>query len=96
MAARAFDRSFCPQGTARQLMAVWAQNDRTEDLAHVRVPTLVVHGDEDPLVPLKGGQDTAAAIPDARLVVVNGMGHELPVRNVYWEKIFNEMLKLIG
>jgi pimeloyl-ACP methyl ester carboxylesterase len=92
MAARAYDRAFCPQGTARQLMAVWAQSDRSKALSTVNVPALVIHGDEDPLVHPQGGQNTADALPDARLVIINGMGHELPAQNRYWEKIASEML----
>jgi pimeloyl-ACP methyl ester carboxylesterase len=95
MAARAYDRSFCPQGTARQLMAVWSQKDRTRELAAVDVPTLVIHGDEDPLVPLQGGKDTAAAIPGARLFVIKGMGHELPAPNAHWEEILRAFLRHI-
>ena len=62
----------------RQLVAILASGSRTEKLAAVKVPTLVVHGKDDPLVPLAGGQDTAAAIPGADLMVVDGMGHDMP------------------
>ena len=78
-AARNYDRSFYPQGIARQLAAVIASGSRVEALAGVRAPTLVVHGDADPLVPLEGGRDTARAIPGAELLVIEGMGHDLPV-----------------
>jgi pimeloyl-ACP methyl ester carboxylesterase len=77
-AALHFDRGNHPVGTARQLAAVLASPDRTEGLAGLVVPTLVVHGAADPLVTLPGGEATAAAIPGAELWVVEGMGHDLP------------------
>jgi len=75
---RAFDRSYDPSGVARQLVAVLADGDRRERLRSVRVPTLVIHGRHDPLVPVEGGVDTADAVPGARLLVIEGMGHDLP------------------
>jgi pimeloyl-ACP methyl ester carboxylesterase len=62
-----------------------AQADRTRALGDLRAPTLVVHGEADPLVDVTGGRATAAAIPDARLVVLPGMGHDLPVE--LWPEI---------
>jgi pimeloyl-ACP methyl ester carboxylesterase len=73
---RAYDRCDYPQGTAHQLLAIIASPDRTEALGGVTVPTLVIHGDEDPLVTPSGGDATAAAIPGARLLVIEGMGHD--------------------
>jgi pimeloyl-ACP methyl ester carboxylesterase len=67
-----------PAGSARQLAAVAADTTRADALASIRVPTLVVHGEADPLVPLACGQDTARRIPEARLVTIPGMGHDLP------------------
>ncbi|HVA59555.1 MAG TPA: alpha/beta fold hydrolase [Mycobacteriales bacterium] len=78
VAARAFDRSFDPAGVVRQLAAIQASGDRTEALRAIAVPTLVVHGDADPLVQPDGGRATAAAIPGAELIVIPGMGHNLP------------------
>jgi pimeloyl-ACP methyl ester carboxylesterase len=78
VAGEAYDRSFNPMGVARQLLAVIASGDRTEALGRVQVPTLVVHGREDPLIQLSGGEATAAAVPAAELVVIPGMGHDLP------------------
>ncbi len=78
MAARAYDRSFYPQGFARQLAAVLASGNRKPTLASIKVPTLVIHGGDDPLVPVEGGKDTAEAIPGAELLIINGMGHSLP------------------
>jgi pimeloyl-ACP methyl ester carboxylesterase len=77
-AARAWDRGVNPSGFARQLAAIQASGDRTRALAGVRAPVLVVHGEDDPLVPVTGGRATAAAIPGAELWVVPGMGHDLP------------------
>lgn len=75
--ARAWDRDHDPSGVARQIAAIFTSRDRTADLGRVRVPTVVIHGAADPLVPLAGGEATAAAIPGARLVVIPGMGHDL-------------------
>ena len=77
-AARDFDRSFYPQGTARQLAAITTHDSRVEALKKVTVPTLVIHGDADPLVPVEGGKDTAASVPGAELIIIEGMGHDLP------------------
>ena len=77
-AARAFDRGLSPAGTARQLAAVLASGSRNEALKSVSVPTLVIHGDADPLVPVEGGLDTADAIPGAGRLIIEGMGHALP------------------
>jgi pimeloyl-ACP methyl ester carboxylesterase len=77
-AARAFDRSFRPDGVLRQVLAIISSPDRTEDLRHLRIPTLVIHGEQDPLVALSGGLATAEAIPGSRLIKMPGMGHDLP------------------
>jgi pimeloyl-ACP methyl ester carboxylesterase len=77
-AGRAYDRSYYPQGTARQLGAIVASGSRKEALQSVQIPTLVIHGDADPLVPVEGGHDTAASIPGAKLVIIEGMGHDIP------------------
>ena len=76
--AKAYDRSFSPEGTARQLRAVMSQPDRKEALASVRVPALVIHGTDDPLVPAEAGRETAEAISGAELMLIEGMGHDLP------------------
>ncbi len=77
-AAAAYDRSYCPEGTVRQLAAILASPDRTEGLRGVRIPFLVVHGEADPLVTLSGGEATAAAVPGSKLLTIPGMGHDLP------------------
>jgi pimeloyl-ACP methyl ester carboxylesterase len=76
--AVSFKRSYYPQGTGRQLAAVLASGSRREALKSVQIPTLVIHGKEDPLVPVEGGMDTAEAIPNAKLLLIDGLGHALP------------------
>lgn len=76
--AQAYDRCFYPQGTTRQLAAIRANGNRKPKLASITVPTLVIHGAEDPLVRVEGGYDTADAIPGSTLVIIDGMGHSLP------------------
>ena len=78
-AGRTWDRGVNPSGTGRQLYAILADRDRTERLAEVRVPTLVIHGRDDSLIHMSGGEATADAIPDAKLLVVDEMGHDLPL-----------------
>jgi pimeloyl-ACP methyl ester carboxylesterase len=77
-ANRCFDRGLHPAGAARQLAAVLTAPDRTPRLRELRVPTTVIHGGADPLVNPSGGRATAAAIPGARLMILPGMGHDLP------------------
>ena len=74
----AFTRNFHPEGIPRQMMAIMADTERAQALQNLQVPTLVVHGTEDGLVPFACGQDTARRIPNARFVPVEGMGHDLP------------------
>jgi pimeloyl-ACP methyl ester carboxylesterase len=78
--AGAYDRDPDARGTGRQLAAILASGDRTRALRTITAPTLVIHGDADPLIALSGGKATAKAIPGARLMVVPGMGHGLPER----------------
>ena len=78
-AAETFARGLNPPGVARQLAAIMASGSRKEALAAVKTPALVIHGDADPLVRLDGGEATARAIPGAKLMVIVGMGHALPI-----------------
>jgi pimeloyl-ACP methyl ester carboxylesterase len=78
MAAKAYDRGFHPLGVGRQLAAILGSGSRRERLANVCAPTLVIHGRVDPLVPLPCGEDTAKAVRGAALLVIDGMGHDLP------------------
>jgi pimeloyl-ACP methyl ester carboxylesterase len=75
---RAYDRCSRTDGIGRQLAAVFASPDRTPALAAVTAPTLVIHGEDDPLVDISGGRATAEAVPHAELLTLPGMGHDLP------------------
>ena len=77
-AGRAYDRCYYPQGFVRHMAAIFATGSRREALKFVRTPTAVIHGSVDPLILPAGGRATAAAIPDSRLHIVEGMGHDLP------------------
>jgi pimeloyl-ACP methyl ester carboxylesterase len=85
-------RGLCPDGGARQLVAILASGSRRQALRQVNLPTLVIHGDADPLVPLAGGIDTARSIPGAEMMVLEGMGHTLPMR--YWPRIVDGIWQL--
>src|SRR5688572_4840246 len=78
LAGMTYDRGHHPAGTGRQLAAIIASGDRTEKLRGLRVPATVIHGKADPLIPFRGGRATAAAIPEAKLIAIPGMGHDLP------------------
>ena len=82
MAARAFDRGYYPIGMKRQLLAIIADGSRVERLRTIKVPTLLVHGGADPLVPQECSEDIARHIPGARLEVIDEMGHDLPPSQV--------------
>jgi pimeloyl-ACP methyl ester carboxylesterase len=75
---KAVRRSYRPAGTARQMVAILADGDRSPLLAGIGVPTHVIHGAADPLVRVAAGRDLARRIPGATLDVVDGMGHDLP------------------
>jgi pimeloyl-ACP methyl ester carboxylesterase len=90
-AARSVDRSYYPMGTGRQLVAVLAAKGRLERLANVGVPTLVVHGIDDPLIPVENGRRVAAAVPGARLLEFEGMGHNMPER--FWPVILDAIVE---
>lgn len=78
--ARALRRNCCPAGAMRQMLAVAAGGDRRPELQTIAAPSLVIHGAADPMLPLACGIDTAQAIPNARLEVIEGMGHDLPAQ----------------
>lgn len=85
LAAISHDRGIHAAGTGRQLAAILASGDRTASLAAIHAPTVVIHGTADRLVPASGGRATAEAIPGARLVEIEGMGHDLPRGT--WQRI---------
>jgi pimeloyl-ACP methyl ester carboxylesterase len=85
-----YDRSYHPTGTVRQLAAIIASPDRTARLREVAVPTLVIHGEADPLIEISGGRATAAAVPDSVLRTYPGMGHDLPP--ALWDSFVDEIV----
>ena len=89
-AEAAYDRAYCPEGTARQLAAILGASDRSEGLRQVTIPFLVIHGEADPLVTVSGGKATAAAVPGSELVVIPGMGHDLP--EAVWDQIIDAIV----
>jgi pimeloyl-ACP methyl ester carboxylesterase len=93
-AGLSFDRAHDPAGVARQLAAILTTDDRTADVAKVAVPSLVIHGAEDQLVDVSGGRATAAAIPGSELMVVEGMGHDLP--RAVWPQLIERISALVG
>jgi pimeloyl-ACP methyl ester carboxylesterase len=78
LAGATYDRCHYPAGSARQLAAILASGSRTAGLRRLDVPTVVIHGRKDPLVPVRGGIATAKAIPGAELITIPGMGHDMP------------------
>ena len=83
--AAKYDRGYRPAGTLRQYAAIIASPDRTAALRDVAAPVVVIHGEADPLIPMSGGRATAAAVPGAELLLIPGMGHDLPVQ--LWGRI---------
>jgi pimeloyl-ACP methyl ester carboxylesterase len=93
-AGRCFDRGIHPAGSVRQMAAIGVAPDRTPLLGRVRVPTTVIHGDVDPLVNVSGGHATAQAIPGAKLLIIAGMGHDLP--RELWSQIIDAIVQNTG
>jgi pimeloyl-ACP methyl ester carboxylesterase len=94
LATLTYERGFNPAGTARQLVAILASGSRVEALRQIAVPTLVVHGREDPLVSFAAGEDTAAAIPGAELMAIDGMGHDMP--RPIWPRLIDGIAGVAG
>jgi len=90
--ARRYDRSFYPQGVARQFAAILTQKNRKPALRSLSIPTLVIHGSADPLAPVECGKNTAAAIPGAKLMIIDGMGHDLPDGGA-WPQIIDAIIE---
>lgn len=89
-----FNRSYSPAGFQRQYAAAAASPDRRPKIATIKAPTVVIHGADDPLVPLTGGEDTAANIPGAELVVIPGMGHDFPA--ALYDTLVDGILKAVN
>jgi len=90
-AERTYERGLNPAGVGRQFRAILASGSRKQRLASVKAPTLVIHGAVDPLVRPEGGKDTAASIPGAKLLMIEGMGHALPIP--MWPEIIDAIDK---
>jgi pimeloyl-ACP methyl ester carboxylesterase len=93
-AGMAYDRGINPAGSARQLAAIIASGDRSPMLASIHVPTLVIHGDSDRLIAPSGGKATARAIPGARLLTIEGMGHDIP--RALWPRLVDAIVQNAG
>lgn len=93
-ATRAYDRAHDPTAQSRQLVATIASGSRSAALGSLAVPTLVVHGDADPLIDVSGGVRTAEVIPGAELLVIEGMGHDIP--RVFQPRIIEAVLALVS
>lgn len=87
-------RSYRPAGTARQMIAIAADGDRSRLLAQIRVPTQIIHGKADPLVPVAAGQDLAARIAGAEIDLIAGMGHDLPTE--LWPRFVSGIASAAG
>src|SRR5713226_1712674 len=90
-ATRAVQRAYYPVGTGRQLLAILAADSRLERLQGVGVPTLVIHGKDDILVPIENGRMVAAAVPGARMLELDGMGHDIPKR--VWPQVIDAIVE---
>jgi pimeloyl-ACP methyl ester carboxylesterase len=93
IAQLSYERGYNPAGTARQLAAILAAGDRTDELRRITAPTVVIHGTRDRMVRPSGGRETAKAIPGARLVEIDGMGHDLPPGA--WDRIIDAIVSNI-
>ncbi len=93
-ATRPIDRAYYPSGTGRQLVAILAAKSRMERLTGVEIPTLVVHGVDDPLVPVENGRLVADAVPGARLLELEGMGHNMPEH--LWPEVIDAIVETAG
>jgi pimeloyl-ACP methyl ester carboxylesterase len=92
-AGSAFDRSHDIAAASNHWLVVGEGGGPTYDVRRIGVPTLVVHGTHDPLFPLPHGQALAASIPDARLLVIEGMGHQVPPRST-WPTVVPALLEI--
>jgi pimeloyl-ACP methyl ester carboxylesterase len=91
-ATRAVDRAYYPVGVGRQLVAILAAKSRLERLKQIRVPTLVIHGVDDVLVPVENGRLVAEAVPGAHLLEIEGMGHDVPARA--WPQVLDAIAEI--
>ena len=92
LAGQSYDRSFYPEGVARQYLAIMTQKDRALDLEKLAIPALIIHGDDHPVIPLAAGKATVDAIPNSELKIIKGMGHAIPNLQAYWSDILDAMV----
>lgn len=92
IAGRFFDRSFYPPGIGRQSLAIMVNGNRKSKLSSIKVPTLVIHGANDPVIPIEGGKDTHGAISGSELIIIEGMGHSIPLEA--WDQISDAIAKI--
>jgi pimeloyl-ACP methyl ester carboxylesterase len=90
LAERSYERDHDPNGPGRQLAAIIASGNRTAELRRIKAPTVVIHGTDDPLIRPSGGRATARAIPGAKLLRIEGMGHDLP--RAAWPRIIDAIV----
>jgi pimeloyl-ACP methyl ester carboxylesterase len=95
LSAKAFDRGFYPEGVSRNMAAVMTAGSRKPALSSITAPTLVIHGADDPIVPVAAGRDIAETVPGAELMVIDGMGHDLPHEGA-WLQIVNRIISFLG
>jgi pimeloyl-ACP methyl ester carboxylesterase len=93
-AGASYDRGIYPDGTGRQLLAILASGDRTQELGRLDVPTAVIHGTDDVLIDVSGGRATAAAISGAKLELIEGMGHDMP--RPVWPRLVDLIVENAG
>ncbi|MBT4089151.1 MAG: alpha/beta hydrolase [Calditrichaeota bacterium] len=93
LAERSYDRGVSPDGLSRQLLAGMAHGNRKPALSKVNVPTLVIHGSEDPIMNVAGGKDIADAVPNAELMIIDGMGHDMPKLGGAWDQITDRIIE---
>ena len=92
--AHGVKRSFRPQAGARQLVAIVADRHRAERLSRITAPTLVIHGEHDPLIPVAAAHDLARRIPQAQLEIIPGWGHDLP--EPLWPRLADAVARVAG
>lgn len=91
LATRTYDRCYAPDGRVRQMFAIQAAPGRAEPLSRIDIPTVVIHGTADRLVPVSSGKRMADVVPGAELVLIEGMGHDLP--RGAWEEIVGAIVR---
>jgi pimeloyl-ACP methyl ester carboxylesterase len=96
LATHEYDRCYYVAGSARHVLSSIAHGNRKQALSSITAPTLVVHGSEDPIMPLEGGKETAEVIRGAELMVIEGMGHDFPKLGGAWDQITDRIIEFIA